>query len=418
MHQGRYPIAKDGSYRLVGLPGPAIVGVDANRDSFYPGQGASEIQGDTDPRGHFLTLHTPRRPGKDWPTAMKKINPAEGTESVELDFALDPGQQVEISMVDPSGRPISGVSAERMEAGGHQPTRGSTFLVTALGPHEEPRTILLHHEQRGLGKVVRVRADDRQPKLTAQLQACAKISGRLVDADQRPVVGAEIKFWLLPQGDFSRLESTATDADGHFRHLAVLPGASYRLFTDGKREGSHEIAKEISVEPGETINLGTIDVTGDKRPEPVRTKAAQTVDAGAGAAVGGPAAAEKPPVEKPAAEKPGAPQEPRSLTISGKVKLPDAAPAAGAHVAVIGLRITPDRGGAFSPRGAVLAEGTTDAEGNYQFQLAGVSSKTHLEAHLIARQEGYALAWRELNLDAKSSNLSLSLVPSSRSGAD
>ena len=58
-----------------------------------------------------------------------------------------------------------------------------------------------------------------------------------------------------------------------------------------------------------------------------------------------------------------------------------------------------------------MAEATTDATGNYRLSFQGASSKTHLYAHLIARLDGHAIAWQRLNLDAPSTEASLSLVP-------
>ena len=44
-----------------------------------------------------------------FPTSMKEINPAEGTETVHLDLALDPGAKVHLRVVDPQGKPVTGV---------------------------------------------------------------------------------------------------------------------------------------------------------------------------------------------------------------------------------------------------------------------------------------------------------------------
>ena len=145
-----YQVAADGSYRLVGLPGPAIVGIVATGFAVHvypPGQGASEIQG-MNPQGSFPTYRSEYRfPDKQWPTAMREINPAGNSDSVQLDFALDRGGQVEITTVDPAGQPIAGVSVIGIGAAAdlEQSTAAPTFLATSLGPTEE-RTILLRNK--------------------------------------------------------------------------------------------------------------------------------------------------------------------------------------------------------------------------------------------------------------------------------
>ena len=42
---------------------------------------------------------------------MKEINPPEGTEVVHLDLELDPGAKVRLRVVDPQGKPVTGVKA-------------------------------------------------------------------------------------------------------------------------------------------------------------------------------------------------------------------------------------------------------------------------------------------------------------------
>jgi hypothetical protein len=59
----------------------------------------------------------------------------------------------------------------------------------------------------------------------------------------------------------------------------------------------------------------------------------------------------------------------------------------------------------------VLAEGRADTEGRYRLSLEGVSSKTHEYAYLIARMDGTAIAWKQINLDDANAELSLDLPP-------
>ncbi len=83
-HQQRYLSRADGSYRLVGLPGRAIVGVVSHsQKSYRQGNGAESIKGMNE-HGHFGTWNNPIMPGRYFPTSMKVINPPEGTEVVHL----------------------------------------------------------------------------------------------------------------------------------------------------------------------------------------------------------------------------------------------------------------------------------------------------------------------------------------------
>ena len=75
------------------------------------------------------------------------------------------------------------------------------------------------------------------------------------------------------------------------------------------------------------------------------------------------------------------------------------------------MRVQAARGGDLSPTGEVLAEGLADDDGRYRLNLEGVSSKTHRYASVIARKDGMAVAWRQINLDEASVEGSLKLPP-------
>ena len=263
----RYRTAGDGTYRLVGLPGPAIVGVLDVLDSFCLAQGVNDIRGETDERGDFRTYLNPRRPGKNWPTAMKQINPADRTKSVEINFALDRGVKFEITSVDSARQPVPRVTVIGMTPDGTlDMARDPTFVANSFGPDEE-RTILLYQDERGTGKVLRLRASGQDKKLTVRLEPCAEVRGRIVDEDRVPVPRAEIRFDILPADGRSRsLPITAADADGRFENSAVLIGADYAVSAKGTQQGSvfRTLVEELSVEPGETIDLGTIELPADE----------------------------------------------------------------------------------------------------------------------------------------------------------
>ena len=118
-YQDRYQSKADGSYRLVGLPGRAIVGAVVYTGKPYRrGAGSESIKGMNE-HGHFATSSNPVMAGRYFPTSMKEINPAEGTETVHLDIALDPGAKVRLRVVDPQGKPVTGVKTGGRRDRGH-----------------------------------------------------------------------------------------------------------------------------------------------------------------------------------------------------------------------------------------------------------------------------------------------------------
>ncbi|MGC8641542.1 MAG: carboxypeptidase-like regulatory domain-containing protein, partial [Isosphaeraceae bacterium] len=103
----------------------------------------------------------------------------------------------------------------------------------------EPSTELLdvHVSIPGLGTYALAlpREQSRTTVVTLDLKPAGRISGRVVLADGKPVVGAEVEVWSLRQGSYRvfpvRFEGgpVRTGPDGSFRApAALLPGARYR----------------------------------------------------------------------------------------------------------------------------------------------------------------------------------------------
>ena len=276
-YQLRYKVAADGSYRLVGLPGKAIVGAMVGYEPYPQGQGFDNIEG-ANKRGWFPTFRVGTGPGSKWPTILREVDIAETVDSFELDFQLDAGKKIAIEMTDPDGEALKGVQVNGRGQGKWWPTISTSGFDAVAFESGEKRTMLFHHPERKLGKVERVTAgDDADQKLSVQLQPLVTIRGRLVDKDDQPVSGARIRIEPLPNEDFSPnlKKNVSTDADGRFEHSEVLPGTDYAVLAESTKMGFTVVAKKLTVEPGETIDLQTINASIKKRPKPIRKAAGE-----------------------------------------------------------------------------------------------------------------------------------------------
>ncbi len=191
--QDRYQTKSDGTYRLVGLPGRAIIGVVVYSEKPYlQGAGSELIQG-MDKHGKFATYRNPVGPSKLFPATMKEINPPEGTQVVHLDLELFSGAKVRVRVVDPQGRPVTGVQAAgRSGRDGHdrEPQKAAEFDVVTLAPLED-RMVLVRHKEQKLGKVIQVHErDDTDGPVVVTLEPLAALTGRILDPDGNSVSGA------------------------------------------------------------------------------------------------------------------------------------------------------------------------------------------------------------------------------------
>jgi hypothetical protein len=214
--------------------------------------------------GHFTTWSNPVLASRHFPTSMKEINPAEGTETVHLDIVLDPGAKVHLRVVDQQGKSVTGVKTGGRRDRGHygeEAEAQAAFDVVTLGPGED-RMVWLVHEARKLGRVIHVKeGDDKNGPVVVTLEPSATITGRVVDADGNPVSGATVRPDLKPGGDYSLgLPQVAAGKDGKFTVPDVPAGCGYALVAEtGAMISRPRFAvKDAAVRPGETTDVGDI----------------------------------------------------------------------------------------------------------------------------------------------------------------
>ncbi|MDR3623314.1 MAG: carboxypeptidase regulatory-like domain-containing protein [Paludisphaera borealis] len=267
-HQDRYTSKADGSFRLVGLPGRAIVGAIEYQDKrvklYMQGAGSESIAG-MNKNGHFETYSNPVIAGKLWPTVMKEIDPPADATSFRVDLQPTAGDSVRVRIVAPDDRPVKPVKTiGRTSKGSYDrdDVDAAEAEVLHLHPGEE-RTTAFRSKERNLGKVVRVKkGDDAGGPVPVALEPLAKLTGVVVDENGDPVSGARIRTDLLPSGDFSaNLEETSTDEKGRFVVPDVPTGCDYALVVESlgpNRTRKFAILKKAVLKPGQTTDVGEV----------------------------------------------------------------------------------------------------------------------------------------------------------------
>jgi hypothetical protein len=262
--ENQYWTRPDGTFRLVGLPGRAIVGAWAPYDSsrYRRGVGAAEIPG-IDKDGWFPTYRIMFPPGKKWPDVVKEINPREGDEAVKCDLLLDPGKTLRISVVDRNGKPVEGSTVHGWAPAAAERTQPSTFDIVGITPDEQ-RPLLIYHDRLHIGKFELLRFTDKTPhSMTITLDPCATVTGRIVD---QAGSGVKSSVFALPRpgGDFwPQMVPVVSQADGRF-HYALPAGCPYglRVDTPGFRA---EFFKDCAVESGKKIDVGEIKLRNKRQ---------------------------------------------------------------------------------------------------------------------------------------------------------
>ena len=404
--QNRYNTDANGKYRLVGLPGPAVIGANSINKLYRSGVGFEELNTPANNESGWLrTYRNPLTPGLKWPNSMVQITPNEETQKIQVDLELDPGLTVQAKVVDENGQWLTGAD---VDAGAPYSFKRVTVKsgpvdISNLAPNES-RVIIVHHKARGLGVVHHLTAEDiANGKVTLTARHVAKVSGRLVNEDG-PISGISVIPDILPSGDFSSRLATASSDENGFFQTVLIPGCKYKLRIKISSFDVSFFEEDLEVTSGDDIELGTIVSSADRKFK--RTNESEDEKKEASAEINtkaiGVDSAKFPPVKQKTTVEPltASNGSDRAFDISGavtengqkvQVTLPDGKAAARAQVTIIGD--DPKTGTTI-----VVLETTTDTNGECSLgedTLPKDDSRKNAR-FLIARSEGFGISWMRL----------------------
>ncbi len=404
-----------GQYQIVVLPGAGIITFNADEHRKYQhGVGTKTIEGQKQMAGTMAIFATePRRCISSSHHLLTAIHPKKDQQELAHNLELASGIEIVGKVVDPDGRPVSEfLLRDGSNLGGWHLQRGGTFTARGYEPGKSLR--LLFYEPSG-NLAAKYTVTGKPPaNLQITLEPAGSLKGRLVDKDGGPI--PDVRF--IPgrtadanAADFATIppeypgRQQHTDADGHFHLKGLLPGMKYAVRVIGTRKlGGQQVSdllgelplQEIEIKPGKTIELGDVKLREENQQnDPRKPKRKSRPDANE----------IKKPSKQSISLKPQS-AAPHKL-IRGTVNGPDGKPAAAALVAIVAR----SRKGSGRAPGEILVEGETDSEGRYRFSLPNVSSKSHRLAALVVRTEDSAIAWQDLDLDAKDAKHDFQLRP-------
>ena len=238
----RYRTDDQGRFRVVGIPGRGIVAVKSFARSYQLGVGSdrlSERPGGQSMRREGLPTYNQMSP-QDFEAVAEVDVPADGV-GMHQDFALQPSPSLTIQLLDPEGKPLTNVTAfgrfPDHRHGDQNLYDKSQAEIYGLDPAKAKTVLFLHHDRK-LGAVLTIKpgesASAGQPKVT--LRPCATVTGRIVDAEGKPVTGG-IWVQLDGQGDADRPRVYSSmepiGADGRFRIDNLAAGRDLYLAGEG-----------------------------------------------------------------------------------------------------------------------------------------------------------------------------------------
>jgi hypothetical protein len=249
---------KDGSYRVVGLPGPGLLALR----SWGPGLSANERDDEYGTKEPMVFT----KPGpiiSENYTGLARVEPPRGADKWVRDLPVDcdPGWTFTGRVLGPDDKPLPGVLSlglvRRLDPWDDRTTKKAELTVSGFNPRRPRELLFLHREKRLIG--VAAPPKENGGSITVRMVPGAAVRGRLVDADGQPRAAVELAVtFRTKEGALWQSyppESITTDKEGRFRLEALLPGYQFRLSND---QGN--LLLDSPLRSGQTTDLGDVQV--------------------------------------------------------------------------------------------------------------------------------------------------------------
>jgi RNA polymerase sigma factor (sigma-70 family) len=262
----------DGFYAITVMPGPGVIGVAGPKPVAYM-PAAVPLQ----ERKDFFKTRLVEDREEDGFTryagggayggislecynAMVLLEPGEKEGELVRDVVLERPQERTGRVVDPDGRPLSGVTVVGLVSHFPRSSRtetltGDEFTIRDINPKAN-RPLVFYHKDRNLGFYLKDLRRAAPGPLTVTLQPCGSVSGRVVDQDGQPVAGLRLHVPGRALRSLSGGQLVTTDKQGRFRAEGLVAGQPYWVW-DGS--GSFpRVFTETAVESGKNKDLGDL----------------------------------------------------------------------------------------------------------------------------------------------------------------
>jgi RNA polymerase sigma factor (sigma-70 family) len=258
----------DGSFRLIAFPGRGYLTVQTMDRRYIFGVGADSIRKDLE-NG---TIECQPMVLVPWMfNAVAAIDPAGGTTEQKKDLLLERGRAVELCVLDPDGRPLSGLSIAGLRGGAKFPedqdAKANTFTVDGLIPGETRRVTVRQNAKHLIGQIV-INSDAKE-SVSLTLQPWATVAGRIINAEREPAEGGTLRTqsFNLEDNIVYGMDTKDVGRDGKFRIEGLIPGRPFTFETGYSPNIPQGVVfRDLILKPGETRNLGDIIPMPTKKP--------------------------------------------------------------------------------------------------------------------------------------------------------
>jgi len=195
-------------------------------------------------------------------SAIVRIDPAKGVDSVTRDMTLDRGWTFLGTVLGPDGKPLAGARGFGLfgwDRSTDEDLKSAEFAVSQFNARQ-PRTVLFRRLENGLIGVANPPRNNGG-SITVKMQRGATVMGRLVDPEGQPRAGVKLDVWFRwkQKEGWQKYfpESIKTDRDGRFRIEGLFPGCGFRLSDPMDERRGTQLSGD-ALHSGQTTDLGDV----------------------------------------------------------------------------------------------------------------------------------------------------------------
>ena len=266
---------EQGNFRVRAVPGEGVLAVLCEDRGYCPAHGAESLDKKwmiDESFGSPARINAYHTMALGWMHGYRSTI-AKKDETLIVDLEVDSGNSLRVQLVDPDGKPLSGVHVRNrfpFSWNSEAPQDATSVDLVAINP-KQPRTVMFYHRERNLGACILADQSERSGERTITLEPCGVVKGRLVSKDGKPItnVGIGIKQVTLVNDSYEAVIPYAeTDEDGKFEIQRYTPSTKFSIHTMYGPEREF-VADSVEIKPEEIRDLGTITLTKTKsRPQP------------------------------------------------------------------------------------------------------------------------------------------------------
>jgi hypothetical protein len=267
------PTDSSGVAKIVGIPGPGVVAIVA--EGFPPNESVNKLSDEQ--RGMILQITGGSLTAVEW------VDPKDFRASLEIDFLVSKGRSIKIEVAAPTKMLDSMIVHRAASKNSYsQNVVGNEFTAEQFQPGET-RQILVHAPQLELGAVLNIEAESESP-VKVDLEPTGSVGGQVVDENEVPQPGLLVKFEVATEKGHREIASRVfTDANGRFENLSLISNLDYRVtvvrLSKNQRmmsvvpemDSSWCVAEDLKINPGEAVDLGSVQLGASDHPDPLRT---------------------------------------------------------------------------------------------------------------------------------------------------